>query len=93
MSTLHTVNKTAANNALTTCLRVASNGDSLLLIEDGVYQASALAQLPQASTLRLYALQEDVTARGVCLPAAITAIDYAQFVELVCAQPRSVSWF
>lgn len=93
MSTLHTVNKTAANNALATCLRVASSGDSLLLIEDGVYQASALVQLPQAATLRLYALQEDVAARGISLPDAITAIDYAQFVDLVCAQQRSVSWF
>lgn len=93
MSTLHTVNKTASDDALAACLRVVSSGDSLLLIEDGVYQAATLAQHPQASSLLLFALQEDVTARGLSLPATITAIDYAQFVELVCRHRRSVSWF
>jgi tRNA 2-thiouridine synthesizing protein B len=93
MSTLHTVNKTAANDALEACLRVASNGDSLLLIEDGVYQASQLVQHPLASTLQLYALEEDIAARGLSLPATITPIGYAQFVELVCQHQRSVSWF
>jgi len=93
MSTLHTVNKTAATNALEACLRVASSGDSLLLLEDGVYQASKLVQLPVAKTLQLFALKEDVTARGIKLPATVTPIDYAQFVDLVCQQQRSVSWF
>lgn len=93
MSTLHTVNKTAANNALEACLRVISSGDCVLLIEDGVYQAAELALHPQASDLQLYALAGDVAARGIKLPEAITPIDYAQFVDLVCQQQRSVSWF
>lgn len=93
MSTLHTVNKSAADDALEACLRVASSGDSLLLLEDGVYQAARLAQHPQASALRLFALHEDVRARGIGLPAAITPIGYAEFVELVCQHRRSVSWF
>jgi len=93
MSTLHTVNKTAADDALAACLRVASSGDSLLLIEDGVYQAAALAKLAQTQQLQLFALQEDVTARGLSLPSAVTPIGYAQFVELACQHKRSVSWF
>lgn len=93
MSTLHTVNKTSANDALAACLRVASSGDTLLLIEDGVYQASTLVRHPQAKTLRLFALQEDITARGLSLPATITPIGYAQFVDLACQHERSVSWF
>ena len=93
MSTLHTVNKTAANNALESCLRVASSGDCVLLIEDGVYQAAKLAVHSQVPNLHLYALIDDVTARGINLPEAITPIDYAQFVDLVCQQQRSVSWF
>ena len=93
MSTLHTVNKTAANGALKACLRVVSSGDSLLLLEDGVYQASQLAQHPQALDLHLFALQEDAAARGISLPTSITPISYAQFVDLVCQQQRSVSWF
>ena len=93
MSTLHTVNKTAADDALAACLRVASSGDSLLLLEDGVYQATTLAELPQAQALKLFALKEDTDARGVSLPSAVTAIDYAQFVDLACQHDRSVSWF
>ena len=93
MSTLHTVNKTAADDALAACLRVASSGDSLLLIEDGVYQAATLALHPQAQALKLFALQEDTDARGINLPSAVTPIDYTQFVELACQHARSVSWF
>ena len=93
MSTLHTVNKSAADDALAACLRVASSGDSLLLVEDGVYQASMLAEHPRAQALKLFALREDVDARGISLPCTVTPIDYAQFVELACQHRRSVSWF
>tara|TARA_R100001377_G_scaffold69223_1_gene44531 strand:- start:3811 stop:4092 length:282 start_codon:yes stop_codon:yes gene_type:complete len=93
MSTLHTVNKTAADDALAACLKVASSGDSVLLIEDGVYQASKLAGNPQTRALKLFALREDADARGISLPATVTAIGYAQFVELACEHQRSVSWF
>lgn len=93
MSTLHTVNKTAANDALLACLRVSTAGDSLLLIEDGVYQAMQVAKHPQAQSLSLYALQDDISARGIALPPAITSISYAQFVDLVCQHKRSISWF
>tara|TARA_R110001592_G_scaffold97140_2_gene278260 strand:+ start:669 stop:950 length:282 start_codon:yes stop_codon:yes gene_type:complete len=93
MSTLHTVNKTAADGALAACLRVATRGDSLLLIEDGVYQASAIAGHPQAQALKLFALKEDTEARGISLPSTVISVDYAQFVELACQHSRSVSWF
>lgn len=93
MSTLHTVNKTAADDALAACLRVAASGDSLLLIEDGVYQASTITGHPKAQVLKLFALKEDTDARGIILPTSVTPIDYAQFVELACQHSRSVSWF
>jgi len=96
MSTLHIVNQTSSHDALSACLRIALGGDSLLLIEDGVYQVSQIAAHPEALKLTLFALQEDVAARGLSLanlPVIITPIDYTQFVELVCQHQRSVSWF
>lgn len=96
MSTLHTVNKTAASDALASCLRVAQDGDSLLLIEDGVYLHQQLTQLPMPQGLTLYVLEQDLIARGfssAALPEAITAINYDGFVDLVCKHTQSVSWF
>lgn len=93
MSTLHTVNKSAAKDALEACLRVASSGDSLVLIEDGVYQASQLVNNPRASSLQLFVLQDDVAARGISVPVTVKRIAYSRLVELVCQHQRSVSWF
>lgn len=93
MSTLHTINKTSSSDSFESCLRVAQKGDSILLIEDGVYQGARLAQHSMAQSLHLFALQEDACARGLSLPATITPIDYSRFVELVCEHQRSVSWF
>ncbi len=46
--------------------------------------------------VRIYALREDLQARGIAaglLPAHIEPIAYPDFVALVCAHARTVSWF
>ncbi|MDY6983086.1 MAG: sulfurtransferase complex subunit TusB [Pseudomonadota bacterium] len=99
--TLHTYNKSldAGEARLRNCLRTLASGDSLLLLEDGVYLASQLhadvalrTAIPEGVTL--YALTPDVAARGLSakLPADFSGIDYDAFVQLCLAHPRIVNW-
>lgn len=97
---LHIVNKShTERNALSSCLRLAQDGHSLLLTEDGVYAATAAAAAASgvaAATARLkvYALLPDVQARGMAdrLAPGITLVDYAGFVDLVTEHPNNQSW-
>lgn len=97
---LHIVNKSPeSHRGLSSCLRVARDGDSVLLIEDAVYAATA----PQAERcglagalprLKLFVLQPDLEARGLAArrAASIEPVDYGGFVDLVAAHPATQSW-
>ena len=97
---LHIVNKSPfQTSTLDTCLRLAQPGHALLLIEDAVYAATAgsatEARLRQAcATLKVYALQPDLDARGVTakLIDGVTLVDYAGFVDLTVEHPTSHAW-
>ena len=97
---LHIVNKSPfQTRTLDTCLRMAQPGNALLLIEDGIYAAtvgSATEEHIRAScaTLKIYALQPDMDARGVTakLIDGVTLVDYAGFVDLTVEHPTSHSW-
>jgi tRNA 2-thiouridine synthesizing protein B len=108
-STLHTLNASAREQAalLQRLLRYASAGDSLLLIENGVYNltdADSLAAI-KAAGFTLYCLQTDALARGLINSHnnSITAVDSTVidatvvddngFVELTCNHHKVVSWF
>lgn len=102
MTTLHTVNKSCLSaNALSSCLRVASPGDCVLLIEDGVYNAvtpsSEVVSIGDSrANIRVCALGEDLQARGIAsenLPTHVEVITYQDFVDLTCTHARCVSWF
>jgi tRNA 2-thiouridine synthesizing protein B len=95
MTVLHIVNKSPSErNALQSCLRVAQDGQSLLLIEDGVLAATGAALGNATQRLKVYALGPDLAARGLAGKAApgVTLVDYAGFVELVAAHGRNQSW-
>ena len=88
---LHTVNKSPfEKNSLETCLRLAEDNSSILLIEDGVYGAlkntsfeSTIISMQKAS--KFYALGPDLKARGLdksSLISNIEIIDYKEFVKL-----------
>ena len=50
----------------------------------------------QITQVRIYALREDLQARGIdaaTLPSDIEPVSYTDFVRLVCEHGRSVSWF
>lgn len=97
MAVLHIVNRSPAVSAsLRQCLARLGAGDSLLLIEDGVY--AALAGCEAAHLLagcKVYALQSDLAARGLEPKqwlAGLEAVDYAGFVELAAGHAQVVSW-
>ena len=97
---LHIINKSPFQTcSLDTCLRMAQPGNALLLIEDGIYAATqgsaAEARIRQAcTTLKVYALQPDMDARGVTgkLIDGVTLIGYDGFVDLAVEHNTSNSW-
>ena len=96
MSILHTINKTPSSKLLESCLEVASEEDSLLFLEDGIYYArSEPRSAGFASKLTCYALKEDLLARGVKLAASaeIEIVDYSGFVKLCEKSDKIINWF
>ena len=97
---LNIVNKSPfQSTSLDTCVRMAQPGQGLLLIEDAIYAATkgstAEAAIRSAcSTLKVYALQPDMDARGVTAKAieGVTLVDYSGFVALVAQYSTSNSW-
>jgi len=98
---LHVVNKSPTDRyAFDTCFRMASPGDSILLIEDGVYAALANAAFADDITSRLedfsfFVLGPDVDARGLGekpLIEDIGVVDYEGFVDLVADNEVTQSW-
>ena len=93
MSTLHTVNK--PGQAMELCVRAAASGDSVLLIEDAVYElmspASRLNALPDGCPV--YVMDIDARARGVAVSAPFEAVSYDRFVSLCVDSAKVLSWF
>ena len=97
---LHIVNKSPGQaRSLASCLRAAQDGQSVLLIEDAVYAATAAGALAcgldQAlKRLKVYVLQPDLEARGMAARRidGIEPVDYGGFVELVATHPASHTW-
>ena len=101
MATLHTVNKSPfERNSLTSCLRFATAGSAVLLLEDavvGALQGTAVApQLTDAmSSIEIYALGPDLQARGLKQSQVldgIRVVDYAGFVDLTAEHDRVQAW-
>lgn len=102
MKTLHLVSASpTAGTSFADALRAADNGDTLLLLQDGVLAAAAgaacMALLDAASArgVIFYVLLPDADARGISrrLHGACRLVDDNGFVELTERHPRIVSWF
>lgn len=99
--TLHLIQRSPfSHSALQDCLNIIHAQDSVLLMEDGVYgvQHSLLQNRPlqpsqQPSQWPTYALQADVSARGLSSQGNIKEIDYCEFVKLCCAHQHVISWY
>ncbi len=102
MPTLHTVNKSAfERNSLESCLSVCKTDASVLLFEDavvsGLQNTTVSNQITQAagSGIKLYALSEDLKARGLSeerVMPEITLVDYPGFVKLTVENDRVQNW-
>jgi tRNA 2-thiouridine synthesizing protein B len=98
MATLHVISHSPfADSRLANCLRLLGSEDALLLCGDATYALTQGTAPFQALELRintygLYALAEDIQARGLTLPQWVTGVDYAQFVELSIRYDRVNTW-
>ncbi len=97
---LHIVNKSPSQTrSLESCLRMALPGSAVLLIEDGIYGATAgssseAAVRAAAAKVKFFALKPDMEARGVAARALedVTLVDYGGFVDLVAEHGTPNSW-
>jgi len=98
---LHMVNKSPfERNSLDSCLRLASKGSPILLLEDGVYAAtknSAMTAKVEAAIKDhpVCVLGPDLQARGIPddkVIDGIKVVDYGDFVDLVVEHGPTQSW-
>jgi tRNA 2-thiouridine synthesizing protein B len=98
---LHTVNKSPfTQDTLRSCLRVISEEDSVVLIEDGVYAALEDTHVSELirdalQKVAIYSLLPDLKARGIedRIIAGVQLIDYDDFVGLTEKHSVVQSWF
>jgi len=96
---LHTLNKTRTQEEINHQLSEnICRSDSVILIEDGVYQALTITHCSLAHWANIanqvYILREDALARGIPLDLDnISYIDYEQFVGLTLAHSKVISWY
>jgi tRNA 2-thiouridine synthesizing protein B len=98
---LHTVNKSPfEKNSLESCLRIARQGHSILLFEDGIYAALKGTRFETLLTeaiksYNIYVLVPDLEARGMRMENVIEGIkptDYAGFVDLAAENKTVPAW-
>jgi tRNA 2-thiouridine synthesizing protein B len=99
MSTLHLLSHSPfTDSRLSSCLRLLSLHDGVLLSGDAVYalqagtaQRQALELMPEG--IALFALEEDLHARAINdLPTRVRSLDYPAFVELTLRYAKVNSW-
>ena len=97
---LHTINKSPfERDSLDACLRLIDADSPVLFIEDGVLGTldnTSVADQVKAmmADRKVYALQPDLDARGVCgkVIDGIELVDYAGFVDLVVEHGSHAAW-
>jgi tRNA 2-thiouridine synthesizing protein B len=94
---LYTLGRSPTQCDLPALLRLAAAGDDLLLLQDGVVAGlagSAHLELLLNAPISLYALQDDLEARGLVghFSHKITVIGYNHFVELTEKHRSQMSW-
>lgn len=98
MATLHMLSHSPfADSRLGSCLRLLGAEDGLLLTGNAVYalqpdtaNLQALQLMP--ASVALYALDEDLAARGMQPPERVQVVDYPGFVELCTRYAKVNSW-
>ncbi|MBX4180735.1 sulfurtransferase complex subunit TusB [Sodalis sp. CWE] len=94
---LYTLTSSSYYCHLKALIRIAYFGDALLLLSDGVTVGiigSSTVRIICSSPLELYALENDVVARGLStyISPNIKIIDYVGFVRLTEKHIRQIRW-
>ena len=94
---LFTLSRSPTQCDLPALLRLAAPGDDLLLLQDGVLAGltgSAHLELLLNAPISLYALQNDLEARGLVghFSHSITVVGYNHFVELTEKHRSQMAW-
>lgn len=94
---LYTLSHSPNQCDLPALLRLVTESDALLLMQDGVLAGlsdCAYLKLLFSVPLSLYALRDDLEARGLMnyFSNRITVIKYSQFVELTERYRRQIAW-
>lgn len=97
---LHIVNKSPfERNSLESCLRLATQGSAVMLIEDAVYGATKGTTMESKvqgalGSVKVFALDADLQARGLAdrVLEGVTVVDYGGFVDLVTEHSNLQSW-
>lgn len=100
MSTLFTISEAWHDSVwLYEQLAFASQGDAILLIQDGVLGLHSEISLAsffakcQARDIKVYALKEDCLMRGIeSKYPELSQVDYAAFVGLVSDHNKQIAW-
>ena len=94
MSTLHLLSHSPFDDGrLSSCLRLLGPQDALMLTGDAVY--ALLPESPWASQLqglKVFALDEDLIARGIQATSTAQALDYSGFVQCCLDFNKVNSW-
>ncbi|WP_202305540.1 sulfurtransferase complex subunit TusB [Dryocola clanedunensis] len=94
---LHILSRSPFTMDINALLRCVKAGDELLLIQDGVIAALAGSrplELLLAAPISLFALHEDLEARGLAaqISTKIDAVSYNHFVRLTVKHERQITW-
>ncbi|ANG94485.1 sulfurtransferase TusB [Lelliottia amnigena] len=94
---LHTLRHSPWQCDIDSLLRMLSEGDDLLLIQDGVLGAiegNRFVEIFSNAPISISALREDIDARGLSgqISAKIDVVDYTDFVNLAVKHASQMSW-
>ena len=93
---LHTLHRSPWLTDFAALLRLLSEGDELLLLQDGVTAAvdgNRYLESLRNAPIKVYALNEDLIARGLTgqISNDIILIDYTDFVRLTVKHPSQMA--
>ncbi|GDX07202.1 sulfurtransferase complex subunit TusB [Buttiauxella sp. A111] len=94
---LHILQHSPFQTDLESMLRCVKHGDELLLIQDAVIVAlsgTKALDLLLAAPISIYALQEDIEARGLIaqISTSVGQVSYTDFVRLTVKHEQQITW-
>ena len=92
--TLHLIQKSPfEHSALKDCLAIIDNNDAILLMQDGVLACQHNLLDTTNTNYPIYAINDDLRARGLDPSNNIQAIEFTGFVKLCETATRVISWY